>query len=132
MTAIYVCPSLRAVPSPKYLSLPDCIHRILFHPPLYTVAVITGMNPESYFLSFARLARRSALFWGHAVTSGISAFDAVALASDDISARHVGGVDYFVSSWLFEDRDRGRLAQRNYSERWVRRCVDRFRGRHER
>lgn len=92
------------------------------------------MNFESYFLSFARLARRSAAFWGHAVTSGISAFDAlstldgdaddpgpaagaqaasVGVANDDA----VGGIDYFVSSWLFEDVGLGRRAQRKYSER---------------
>lgn len=91
-----------------------------------------GMNFESYFLSFARLARRSASFWGHAVTSGISAFEALStlngntddpgptagaqaasVASDDA----VGGIDYFVSSWLFEDVGLGRRAQRKYSER---------------
>ncbi|CAN0505485.1 unnamed protein product, partial [Discosporangium mesarthrocarpum] len=33
------------------------------------------MDHTSYFLSFARLARRTALFWGHAVTSGISERD---------------------------------------------------------
>ncbi|CAM9831484.1 unnamed protein product [Ectocarpus fasciculatus] len=92
------------------------------------------MNFESYFLSFARLARRSAAFWGHAVTSGISSFDALStlngdaddpgptsraqaasagVANDDA----VGGVDYFVSSWLFEDVGLGRRAQRKYSER---------------
>lgn len=132
MTTISVCPSLPTVPTTTYFSLPNRIHRVLLHSPAHTVTVTTGMSPESYFLSFARLARRSALFWGHAVTSGISAFDAVALASDGVRARHVGGVDYFVSSWLFEDRVLGRLAQRNYSERWVGRYVDRFGGRHER
>lgn len=125
----------------------------------------TGMNSESYFLSFARLARRSAVFWGHAVTSGVSAFDALSSrhddndgddrddrrytteagrdsgrfgddsreAGDDLGGTttggddrahglagnldQVGGVDYFVSSWLFEDKRLGRRAQRKYSER---------------
>lgn len=42
-----------------------------------------GMDPKAYFLAFARLALRTAVFWGHAVTSGIDT------------------VDYFVSSSLF-------------------------------
>lgn len=91
------------------------------------------MNFESYFLSFARLARRSAVFWGHAVTSGVSAFDGIFVSNsgDDLGTarsntakavepHEVGGVDYFVSSWLFEDNSLGRLAQRKYSERSVR------------
>lgn len=113
------------------------------------------MNFEAYFLSFARLARRSVLFWGHAVTSGVSALDALnprsggthntgnrtseggggGLAgssekSEDLGGatpgwveggptlpHEVGGIDYFVSSWLFENKSLGRLAQRKYSER---------------
>ena len=89
------------------------------------------MDLESYFLSFARLARRSAVFWGHAVTSGVSAFDGLSTSSSDdpgtvgrteraVEPHEVGGVDYFVSSWLFEDRNLGRLAQRKYSERSAR------------
>lgn len=90
---------------------------------------LQGMDLDTYFLSFARLARRSALFWGHAVTSGISGFDALATASNKHSGRRregtnpvsnpfvAGGIDYFVSSWLFEDRTLGRKAQRKYSER---------------
>lgn len=88
----------------------------------------TGMNFDSYFLSFARLARRSALFWGHAVTSGVSSFDGIstrvasseAIGGDRVAVvdpREVGGIDYFVSSWLFEDKELGRHAQRKYSER---------------
>ncbi|EQC38988.1 hypothetical protein SDRG_03941 [Saprolegnia diclina VS20] len=34
-----------------------------------------GMDPATYFLAFAQLALRSAVFWGHAVTSGISTVD---------------------------------------------------------
>ncbi|CBJ48561.1 putative methyltransferase [Ectocarpus siliculosus] len=94
---------------------------------------LAGMNFESYFLSFARLARRSAAFWGHAVTSGISAFDALSAPKGDVddpgpaagaqaasvgvADDAVGGIDYFVSSWLFEDVGLGRRAQRKYSER---------------
>lgn len=105
------------------------------------------MNFESYFLSFARLARRSALFWGHAVTSGVTTFDGTrdlgytARPGKDksftghqmdnglgyapegragggyVTPSEVGGIDYFISSWLFEDKTLGRLAQRRYSER---------------
>ena len=65
-----------------------------------------GMHSLTYFLGFARLARRSVLFWGHAVTSGIS---------------NEHGIDYFVSSELFvEDRTDATLGQRDYSERlWL-------------
>ena len=34
-----------------------------------------GMDRQNYFLAFSRLAHRSALFWGHAVTSGITRMD---------------------------------------------------------
>lgn len=73
------------------------------------------MDIESYFLAFARLARRSVLFWGHAVTSGISASAGLRI-DPGRSVRETGGIDYFVSSWLFEDL--GRQAQRKYSERY--------------
>lgn len=65
------------------------------------------------------------------MTSGISAFDALYTGNGDglddgagsrgcaLDPREVGGIDYFVSSWLFEDKDLGRLAQRKYSERRV-------------
>ena len=59
-----------------------------------------GMDDLTYFLAFGRVARRSVVFWGHAVSSGISSF-----APDEVSAsglKHVGGPDYFVSSELFE------------------------------
>lgn len=95
----------------------------------YTHTHATGMDIASYFLSFARLARRSALFWGHAVTSGITAFDGISTHGfrhmsagspfHGNSWENTGGVDYFVSSWLFEDQDAGRLAQRKYGERCV-------------
>ncbi|KAH8064347.1 protein N-acetylglucosaminyltransferase [Aureococcus anophagefferens] len=49
-----------------------------------------GMNTMTYFLTFARLARRSALFWGHAVTSGVARSDGEAAGA----AGAAGGVDY--------------------------------------
>ncbi|KAJ0411173.1 hypothetical protein ATCC90586_008889 [Pythium insidiosum] len=68
-----------------------------------------GMHPTTYFLAFARLALRSVVFWGHAVTSGIDS------------------IDYFVSSRLFRPQPKLRDArgsatgppaelQRRYSE----------------
>ncbi|RHZ12512.1 hypothetical protein DYB26_011554 [Aphanomyces astaci] len=42
-----------------------------------------GMDPGAYFFAFSTLALRSVLFWGHAVTSGLST------------------VDYFITSDLF-------------------------------
>jgi tetratricopeptide (TPR) repeat protein len=102
-----------------------------------------GMDATTYFLSFARLARRSVVFWGHAVTSGINTrvFDRM---NDDASIddssinicaqypelcnRHPhdrgtdksstdddSGPDYFISSVLFESQ--GIYAQLEYSER---------------
>jgi predicted O-linked N-acetylglucosamine transferase (SPINDLY family) len=59
-----------------------------------------GMDALTYFLAFGQLARRSALFWGHAVTSGIPSA--------------LGGPDYFISSPLFEPQDLG--SQARYSE----------------
>jgi len=54
-----------------------------------------GMDSVTYFLAFAKLARRSLMFWGHAITSGIT-------GEDNLMEGGVGGVDYFVSSELFE------------------------------
>jgi len=107
-----------------------------------------GMDRLAYFLAFSRLARRTALFWGHATTSGITRFDARAPSRDyrskgslkeedsrrggsgdgmssssssesnmdDVINEDVneGGVDYFLSSELFEAPFGG---QRRYSER---------------
>ncbi|CAM9523822.1 unnamed protein product [Chrysoparadoxa australica] len=70
-----------------------------------------GMDHPTYFLAFARLARRTAAFWGHACTSGISPVDAMAQAG--VSELEAGGLDYFVSSDLFE----GDNAQAKYTER---------------
>jgi len=33
------------------------------------------MDSLTYFLSFSRLARRQVVFWGHAITTGITAGD---------------------------------------------------------
>lgn len=68
-----------------------------------------GMDPSTYFLAFSRLARRSMVFWGHAVTSGIV---------DNFSNPDRGGPDYFVSSVLFETNDTVE-AQSQYSERLI-------------
>jgi hypothetical protein len=85
-----------------------------------------GMDIASYFIAFTRLARRSVVFWGHAVTSGIvdDSYEASATGSSVRVAKsdaHRAGPDYFVSSVLFEDaRAGGRAcAQMKYSERLV-------------
>ena len=70
-----------------------------------------GMHTLTYFLAFAHLARRTAAFWGHAITSGITRADA--RAAHDAWAG--GGIDYFVSSEMFEALGAG--AQRKYSEK---------------
>lgn len=57
-----------------------------------------GMDPFSYFLAFARLARTQCVLGGHPVTTGISA------------------MDYYISSDLIETPD----AQDHYSEKLVR------------
>ena len=57
-----------------------------------------GMDPFSYFLAFARLARVQCVLGGHPVTTGISA------------------MDYYISSDLIETAD----AQEHYSEKLVR------------
>ena len=87
------------------------------------------MDRLNYFLAFGRLARRTAVFWGHAATSGITRFDAWASngarEAAGLSAHSDGqiegegsgsggGPDYFVSSELFEAPFGG---QRRYSER---------------
>jgi hypothetical protein len=85
-----------------------------------------GMDGLTYFLAMCKLARRTGetkyirmdaacysrscvdtvAFWGHAVTSGISVRDIIHIqnVADDLA----GGVDYFVSSKLFEPRLRVR------------------------
>ena len=64
---------------------------ILFYPDI-------GMDPYSYFLSFARLAPVQAISWGHPDTTGIP------------------NIDYFISSDLLETTD----SDGQYSEQLVR------------
>lgn len=56
-----------------------------------------GMDPTTYFMSFARLAKVQCTTWGHPVTTGVP------------------NVDYFLSTDYFEPEG----AQANYSERLV-------------
>ena len=72
-----------------------------------------GMESIGYFLPFSRLARRTAVFWGHALTSGISNYDGVELTMRDPS--EVGGIDYFVTSRMFERTSTG-PPQHRYTE----------------
>ncbi len=89
-----------------------------------------GMNEITYFLGFHQLAKRSVVFWGHALTSGITGINRHVSSSDEASIgpdsginRHVSssdeasvGPDYYISSRLFEKND-GKYAQFHYSER---------------
>ena len=94
------------------------------------VVVMVGMDLDTYFLSFSRLARRSIVFWGHAVTSGVSGYQHTEVDDNDgtgtggsggtsggnLYGERVdltgeldwerGGPDYFVSSVLFESKSR--------------------------
>ena len=70
------------------------------------------MDSKTYFLAFSRLAERTAVFWGHATTSGIHYLDG---NSRSDSTGNMGGVDYFISSRILESN--ARFAQRKYSER---------------
>jgi len=65
-----------------------------------------GMDSMGYFLPFSRLARRTAVFWGHALTSGIANRDGIEFGGVK-NPREVGGIDYFVSSKLFERETSG-------------------------
>jgi tetratricopeptide (TPR) repeat protein len=66
-----------------------------------------GMDHMSYMLAFARLAHRSVVFWGHALSSGITSaenldvYNISGLTTHDDEDRR-GGPDYFISSVLFE------------------------------
>ena len=73
-----------------------------------------GMDSYTFFLPFARLARRTAMFWGHAVTSGIAVADGT--RETGLPPNEVGGIDYFVTSRLFE-RGTEEEARARYSER---------------
>ena len=74
-----------------------------------------GMSESVYFLSFSRLARRSIVFWGHAITSGVFDFSTVS-SNSSLNWNNRGGPDYFVSSELFE---RKRRPQDRYTERLI-------------
>lgn len=91
------------------------------------------MDGATYFLSFARLAKRSVVFWGHAMTSGVVDWAAIShmarlnsqknadadsghLSSTLMSPWYRGGPDYFVSSELFESHP---YPQNRYSERLI-------------
>jgi len=71
-----------------------------------------GMDSTTFALSFARLARRTVVFWGHAVSSGVAPPPTMTGGGDR------GGPDYFVSSELFENGN-SIAAQSRYSERLV-------------
>ena len=92
---------------PKFSISPvQCLQRILdlsLHILIYTEI---GMVHDTYFLAHSRLALRTLVFWGHAITSGIIDFDHFV---DKNSTRSIaekidqrGGPDYFISSVLFE------------------------------
>lgn len=95
-----------------------------------------GMDSTTYFLSFSRLAKRSVVFWGHAVTSGVSVslfrhlenqkhrspFNMTSLCdpSDSVESNERvrdGGPDYFISSRLFEIERSN--SQWEYAERLI-------------
>ncbi|GMI07997.1 hypothetical protein TrVE_jg13318 [Triparma verrucosa] len=74
-----------------------------------------GMDTMGYYLPFSRLAKRTALFWGHALSSGIANHDG--RVATGLDAEQVGGVDYFVTSTMFEaEGERARSPQDRYSE----------------
>ena len=83
-----------------------------------------GMDQNTYFLSFYRLARRSIVFWGHATTSGLTGInenriDSVFTNITDLKENDEWiGPDYFLSSTLFE-KNGPDLAQLEYSERLI-------------
>lgn len=59
-----------------------------------------GMDPITYFLAFARLAKVQCVSWGHPVTTGLTT------------------IDYFVSHQLLEEEDPV-AAQSHYSEKLI-------------
>lgn len=67
-----------------------------------------GMHSRTYFLAFAQLALRTAMFWGHAVTSGIDS------------------IDYFISSTLFHSPRRPDEAGWDGDDRKYTECVYRM------
>ena len=84
-----------------------------------------GMDQNTYFLSFYRLARRSIVFWGHATTSGLTGINENSINSLFMNITDLNenddewiGPDYFLSSTLFE-KNGPELAQLEYSERLI-------------
>lgn len=77
-----------------------------------------GMSEDSYYLSFYNIACKTVVFWGHAITSGITgvhlSLDSSGTSESDNDM--LVGPDYYVSSVLFEHNN-GRFAQYEYSER---------------
>ena len=61
---------------------------ILFYPEI-------GMDPLTYFLAFARLARVQVMGWGHPMTSGISSIDAF-ISSTDLEEAGQGAEAHYV------------------------------------
>ena len=93
-----------------------------------------GMDIDTYFLAFNRLEKKSIVFWGHAITSGIMYYSNLEQAivekqhystlqnqtSQLISTFDRGGPDYFVSSVLFESKlITGQHQQQKYTERLI-------------
>jgi hypothetical protein len=75
-----------------------------------------GMDVRTYFLAFARLARRTVVFWGHASTSGISPLDKLVVTSLSAGSQagYGFGPDYFISSELFEPYYTGPIFEREH------------------
>lgn len=93
-----------------------------------------GMDLDTYFLGFNRLAKKSVVFWGHAITSGIldySNLEKILSLNNNtkednnrvsklISSYDRGGPDYFVSSVLFENKFLSlNQQQQRYTERLI-------------
>jgi hypothetical protein len=79
-----------------------------------------GMSLSTYLLAFSRLATKSLVFWGHAITSGIIDFSVRSETDADKDRDTRGGPDYFISSVLFESHLVSPLQQQQrYSERLI-------------
>ena len=76
--------------APARATLAERRYDVLLYPDI-------GMDPTTYFMSFARLAKVQCTTWGHPVTTGVP------------------NVDYFLSTDYFEPEG----AQANYNERLV-------------
>ncbi len=78
-----------------------------------------GMNLLTYELAFSTLSKRTAVFWGHATTSGISPSSINMVNKENkenkIDEGYHGGIDYFIASELIETKEN----QRSYTEKLV-------------